>query len=146
MSQKIHFFTDDIFFKPKHKGKIRSWIEAICNQEEKKVGQLSLIFVSDEKLLKINLEYLNHDFYTDIVTFQDDEDPTKASGELYISIDRISENAKSNKCSFENELLRVIIHGTLHLMGWKDKTKSEQAEMRARENEALLLWEKISNT
>ena len=101
-----------------------------------KVGEISYIFCSDDYLLDINKTYLKHDFYTDIITF-DYTDAKKISGDLYISIDRVRDNAQELNLGFEQELHRVIIHGVLHLLGLKDKTEEEAKEMRKAEEECL---------
>jgi len=100
------------------------------------LDSLSIHLVSDEALLKINIEYLNHDYYTDIITF-DLRDETSSDAEIFISIDRVKENADTNELPFEQELLRVAIHGMLHLSGINDKTGSEKAEMRKLEEKYL---------
>ena len=104
------------------------------------MGGLNYIFCSDKELLRINQEFLGHDFYTDIVTFELSETPGKIQGEIYISIDRVKENAKKLGVSFKSELHRVIFHGALHLCGYGDKTKSEKEEMRETEDYYLELY------
>lgn len=118
------------------KNKVKSWIKSVAEKRGFKVGEISYIFCSDDYLLDINKTYLKHDFYTDIITF-DYTDATKISGDLYISIDRIRDNAQELNLSFEQELHRVIIHGVLHLLGLKDKTEEEAKEMRKAEEECL---------
>jgi len=99
-------------------------------------GPVEFIFCSDEKLLDINRKYLNHDFYTDIITFQYEQAP-EISGDIYISVDRVKENAEAFKESFDRELKRVMIHGVLHLLGFRDSTKEEKEDMRRREDELI---------
>lgn len=118
------------------KNKVKSWIKSVAEKRGFKVGEISYIFCSDDYLLDINKTYLKHDFYTDIITF-DYTDAKKISGDLYISIDRIRDNAQELNLSFEQELHRVIIHGVLHLLGLKDKTEEEAKEMRKAEEECL---------
>ncbi|MFA6200771.1 MAG: rRNA maturation RNase YbeY [Bacteroidales bacterium] len=118
------------------KNKIKSWIKSVVEQRGWKTGEISYIFCSDEYLLNVNQTYLNHDYFTDIITF-DYTDATKVSGDLFISIDRVRDNAQELNLSFEQELHRVIIHGVLHLLGLKDKTKEEAKEMRKAEEECL---------
>ena len=108
----------------------------------KKVGEIGYMFCSDNYLIEVNRSYLNHDTYTDIITF-DYVEGDLVSGDIMISIDRVKENAVTFNTSFENELHRVIIHGVLHLLGQGDKTKDEAAMMRKREAEALDLWNTI---
>lgn len=133
----ISFFEEEIAFKIKDKRKIKNWITAVCKSYKKKVGEINYIFCDDEYLLKVNNEYLSHNFYTDIITFNQSESDTIIEGELYISIDRVKENANDIDAIFEQELKRVIIHGILHLIGYNDKSKEEEKEMRALENKHL---------
>lgn len=115
---------------------LKKWIETIVNNHNKELGDISYIFCSDEQLLEINKEYLNHDYYTDIITF-DYSEAELVSGDMFISIDRIKDNAKALKVTYQEELHRVIIHGVLHLLGFKDKTESESQKMRQLEDESL---------
>ncbi len=115
---------------------LKKWIETIVNNHNKELGDISYIFCSDEQLLEINKEYLNHDYYTDIITF-DYSEAERISGDMFISIDRIKDNAKALKVPYQEELHRVIIHGVLHLLGFKDKTESESQKMRQLEDESL---------
>ncbi|WMJ71988.1 rRNA maturation RNase YbeY [Cytophagaceae bacterium ABcell3] len=142
-SEKILFFSEDIDFRYKEKQKTRKWINTIVSQENKKLRSLNIIFCSDSFLLSINQEYLQHDTYTDIITFEYSEDDTYIEGDIYISIDRISENAKNLDNTFETELKRVIIHGVLHLCGYADKTEKEQQEMRTKEDISLQIFNTI---
>lgn len=105
------------------------WLTKVCSQENKKLAEVSLIFTSDDYLLNINQRYLNHDYYTDIITFDYSEDDF-ISGDLFISIDRVRDNASINQVDFYNELNRVIVHGVLHLCGYKDKLPTEEVLMR----------------
>ena len=117
---------------------IKEWFEATAKAEGKHIGALNYIFCDDEYLIKINVEFLNHDTYTDIITFDycvGDE----LISDIYISTERVAENAKEYKESFENELHRVLIHGLLHLCGYKDKTEEEASLMREKENYYLSL-------
>lgn len=117
---------------------LKQWIKAIVENNKKEVGDISYIFCSDEQLLEINKEFLNHDYYTDIITF-DYSETDVVSGDLFISIERIKDNAKTLKTSYQEELHRVIIHGVLHLLGYKDKTEEESENMRKLEDECLLI-------
>lgn len=117
---------------------LKRWIKAIVENNKKEVGEISYIFCSDEQLLEINKEFLNHDYYTDIITF-DYSETDVVSGDLFISIERIKDNAKTLKTSYQEELHRVIIHGVLHLLGYKDKTEEESENMRKLEDECLLI-------
>ncbi len=108
--------------------------------EKEALWSLTYVFCSDEYLLGINKEYLKHDYYTDIITFNLANPEQPVEGEIYISLDRVKENAKNIGQSYNNELHRVIFHGALHLCGFKDKTKEEQATMRRKEDEYLNLY------
>ncbi|HIP31979.1 MAG TPA: rRNA maturation RNase YbeY [Crocinitomicaceae bacterium] len=114
-----------------------SWLFVVCEEERQELGNLNLIFCSDDYLLQINKKHLNHDYYTDIITF--DYTDEVVSGDLFISIDRVRENAKTNSVEFLKELYRVIVHGTLHLLGYADKSASEAALMRQLEDKYLLI-------
>ena len=115
------------------------WVKKVIQAHGKEAGSLSFIFVSDEELLQINREYLNHDYYTDIITFEYQEFPG-ISGDLFISTERVTENAEDRKCDFQEEMRRVMCHGLLHLLGFKDKSPSELAEMRSLEERGLELF------
>ena len=134
----ISFSNDNITFNLKRKSELKSWIRSVIEKEKYVLGNLSYTFVSDESLLKINIDYLKHNTYTDIITFNYNEDK-KVSGEIFISVDRVKENAKKFDVNFEEELHRVIIHGVLHLCGYKDKTKADSDLMRKKENASLRL-------
>ncbi len=123
---------------------IEKWIISVVRNYDKEVGELNYIFCSDNYLLKINKEYLNHNYFTDIITF-DYSVGDMVSGDLFISLDTVRDNAETYKCTFDNELYRVIIHGVLHLIGFNDKTDAQQEEMTAKENEALSMLSSISN-
>ena len=138
----ITFSTQDVAFNLKNKMAIKKWIASLIKSHGKKVGEIGYMFCSDNYLIEVNRSYLNHDTYTDIITF-DYVEGDLVSGDIMISIDRVKENAVTFNTSFENELHRVIIHGVLHLLGQGDKTKDEAAMMRKREAEALDLWNTI---
>ncbi|MDR2038808.1 MAG: rRNA maturation RNase YbeY [Bacteroidales bacterium] len=140
----IRFFSDGITFHLKDKRKIQHWLKTVASEEEKQIGDISYIFVSDKRILEINQQFLQHDYYTDIITF-DDSDNKKISGEMYISIDTVSSNAKEYQAEFHNELLRVIVHGLLHLCGYNDKTEKGQEEMRHIETKYLNVLESTSS-
>ncbi len=134
----IAYFSEDIDFDIENPDTISGWIESVIQAEQKKLIQLNFIFCSDTYLHQINLEYLDHDTFTDIITFPY-SDPPKIHGDIFISIDRITENADQFKTSFSDELHRVIIHGVLHLCGYGDKLPEEKTLMTQKENEALQL-------
>ena len=132
----IRFFSDGISFQPEGKRKIANWLKQVIVGEGKKVGSLSYIFVSDEIILEINKKFLQHDYYTDIITFDNSGNDT-VSGEMYISVDTVNSNAKDYQVEFRNELLRVMVHGALHLCGYNDKTEDDQLKMRNAETRYL---------
>ena len=115
------------------------WIENVINSENKSLGEISYIFCDDEYLLEINKQYLNHDYYTDIISFDYTENEF-VSGDIFISIDRVKENASDYGVSFDNELKRVVIHGILHFCGYKDKSQDEERMMRLKEEEKINLF------
>ena len=117
----IYFHNEDSPYVLSGKTKIKSWLKSTIEHYKKSIGTINIVFCSDQHLLVINKEYLNHDYYTDLITFNFCENKT-ISGDLFISIDRIKDNSKKNKLLFVNELHRVIIHGVLHLCGFNDKT------------------------
>lgn len=111
----------------------KKWLEEIILSEEKKIGDINYIFCDDEYLLKINQDYLQHDYYTDIITFDSVKGKT-ISGEIFVSLQRISDNASTLSKNYEEELRRVLAHGILHLCGYKDKSEAEEQEMRSKED------------
>jgi len=129
---EILFHTESIDFALSNEDNTKDWIIATITKEEKPQGNLNFIFCNDSYLHNINLEYLNHDTYTDIITFPLRQD--RIEGDIFISIDRIKENATTFNVSFDKELHRVIIHGVLHLIGYKDKSEEEQKTMRMKED------------
>lgn len=131
---KINFFTEEITYTLKHKTIIKKWIEATIVEEGFKLEELNFILCSDEYLLRINQDFLQHDDYTDVITFDNSEELKTIVGDIFISIERIKENAANFKSATLNELCRVIIHGTLHLLGYKDKTKKAKTLMTEKED------------
>ena len=119
---------------------LKTFIIGLFKREKKKVGELSFVFCSDAYLLEINKQYLKHDYYTDIITFDLSQIPGMISGEIYISVDRVRDNAQNFNVSFKEELHRVIFHGALHLCGYRDKTAKEEALMRKMEDKYLKLY------
>lgn len=140
----INFFSEDTSFQIKQKLKRKEWLKEITSLESYKILDLNYIFCSDEYLHKINLQYLDHDTYTDIITFDNSEHIGEIEGDIYISIDRIKENAKDHEVDQETELSRVLSHGLFHLLGYKDKTSSESKKMREKEEFAISLYKKIN--
>lgn len=133
----ILFFQEDIKFELTPKNKYKTWLRNIASTEGYKVKDLNYIFCSDEYLYNINLEYLDHDTYTDIITFDNSEKEFEIEGDIFVSIERIRENSKNSNTEFESELKRVLSHGLLHLMGFKDKTTEEQKVMRQMEERSI---------
>jgi rRNA maturation RNase YbeY len=136
---KIFFFLEEVSFDLKQKRKIREWIKKSADNEDFMIGSLNYIFTSDNILIQLNKEYLQHFTLTDIITFDLSEKEGELSGDIYISIDRAKENAREYKVSLKNEVGRLMIHGVLHLMGYKDKTPEEKEQMRAKEEFYLSL-------
>lgn len=134
----VNFFNEGIDFSLENPLKIINWIDTVIKDKGFVQGTINYIFCSDEYLLGINQEYLDHDTYTDIITF-DYSKSKVVSGDIFVSIDRIEENASTYHTSFQDELMRVIIHGILHLTGLKDKTDKEIKEMRKNEDHYLSL-------
>lgn len=133
--RSIQFFNEGITYTLKNKAIIRQWISNTIKSEGfKRISELSFVFCSDEYLLTVNQEYLDHDTYTDIITFDNSEDEEVISGDIFISIDRIKENAAKFKVAETDELHRVMIHGILHLCGYLDESKSAKALMTEKEN------------
>ena len=135
---EINFFSEDIDFTLAQPAVTSNWLNSIAQQEDAIIDSLNYIFCSDDYLHNINLEYLDHDTYTDIITFDQSEDDTLC-GDIFISIDRVRDNATSMNTQFSEELHRVIAHGLLHLIGYKDKTTEEAALMREKEEACLTL-------
>jgi probable rRNA maturation factor len=133
----IHFFYEETSFKAKSVGALRNWIHQSILAENQILQELNFIFCSDDYLLKMNQQYLNHDTFTDVITFDHSEQKEAIYGDIFISIDRIKENAKQFNNSFNQELYRVMIHGTLHLLGYKDKKTADKTKMTEKENEYL---------
>ncbi|MBO4875061.1 MAG: rRNA maturation RNase YbeY [Bacteroidales bacterium] len=133
----VEFFCEDVE-KPRVKYiALKKWIKEVVESHKKRVGKIAYVFCSDEFLLNMNKEYLKHDYYTDVITFDNTEDEKgKISGEIYISVDRVAENAKTYNTE-DTEIFRVIIHAVLHLLGYDDKTPDDQVKMRAAEDNCL---------
>lgn len=133
----VEFFCEDVE-KPRVKYvALKRWIKDVIEKHGKSVGSINYIFCSDEYLLGINKQYLNHDYYTDVITFDDCED-NKVAGDIYISVERVAENANTYSTG-DTEIFRVIIHAILHLLGLKDKDPEDEKIMRAAEDECLAM-------
>jgi len=139
-----NFFSENKNFKISNKKEIRTLLKEICKKENKKISFINCVFCSDNRLLEINKKYLNNTSLTDVVTFDFTTNKKTIEGDIYISIDRVKENAKKYKQLFKTELLRIIIHGLLHLIGFSDKTKEEKNTMTLKENEYLSLYNKLT--
>lgn len=131
--QKVQFYFLDRKPALKERTRLKLFIERLFIIEKKRLGNLSYIFCSDEYLLNINKDFLKHDFYTDVITFDLSSSKFEIEGEVYLSVDRIKDNAKQLGVSFKEELHRVIFHGALHLCGYKDKRKTDIVLMRKKE-------------
>lgn len=136
---KVCFFFQNVKARLTHHTLLKKYIHAVFKKEGKKLESLNYIFCTDKVLLEINRKYLKHDFYTDIITFDLSETET-VRAEIYISVDRVRENALKLGVSFKSELHRVIFHGVLHLCGYKDKNKNEKKKMRRKEEFYLALY------
>lgn len=136
----INFHVEDIDFKIQQKQKIKNWLKTVVISEGFTLGDLNYVFCSDDYLLKINIEYLAHDYLTDIITFDNSEEEGLIEGDIFISIDRVRDNAGTFQVSDSYELNRVLVHGILHLCGYPDKTDEEAKLMRSKENHYLRLF------
>jgi probable rRNA maturation factor len=130
----IGFHNQDISFKLPNPRKTTLWIKSAIKNEGFGLNQVNYIFCSDEYLREMNIEYLNHKTYTDIITFDNSDEKGQIEGDIFISIDRVRENAIKLKTEFPDELRRVLIHGILHLIGYSDKSSRKKAEMRKKED------------
>ncbi len=138
-ADKINYFTEDISFQIDAPNLKRAWVQKVVASEGFELTELNYIFCSDDYLLQINSKFLDHDTYTDIVTFDNSDSNGAIEGDVFISIQRVRENAGKLNVSFEDELSRVMIHGVLHLCGYDDKTPTEKTAMRKKEEACLSL-------
>ncbi|QCK13637.1 rRNA maturation RNase YbeY [Mangrovivirga cuniculi] len=144
MDQSISFHCEDISFDLQSENQVKEWINQMADFYDVKINDINYIFCSDKYLLDINKEYLNHDYLTDIITFDNRESENEeVESDIFISIDRVKDNADSLGLSFNEEIRRVIIHGFLHLVGFKDKTDEESDNMRLAEDNALNKYNKM---
>ncbi len=132
-------FNSEIDFKLDNEMLFSNWISRVILSENKKEGDINYIFCDDEFILEINKQYLNHDYYTDIISF-DYSVGNELHGDIFISIERVQENAEDFNVTFEEELKRVIIHGILHYCGYKDKSEDEEVVMRSKEDEKIKMF------
>jgi probable rRNA maturation factor len=137
----VNFHIEDIECMPENLNLIRHWIIQTITEHKLKTGEINIIFCSDEYLYEINQRFLQHNDYTDIITFDNSDDDNTIEGDIFISLERVSDNAWIFSTDLESELHRVIIHGILHLMGYSDKTEENKADMTKKEDSCL---EKLS--
>jgi len=136
VTEKFSFYSEIDSFQLKQPNKFIEWLLSVCKAENKEIFHVSFVFTSDEKLREINKEYLNHNYYTDVISFPLEKHPIE--GDILISIDRVRDNAQQFKVSFDNELHRVMLHGLLHFIGYNDKTTKDSKIMREKENKYLI--------
>ncbi|NIJ56163.1 rRNA maturation RNase YbeY [Dyadobacter arcticus] len=130
----LNFFSEDVDFKLSSPLKTKKWIKDASKSEGYEISILNYIFCSDDYLIEINKRYLDHDYFTDIITFDNSEEDNKIEGDIYVSVDRVMENALSFNNDFTIEMRRVLIHGLLHLVGYGDSNENEKKAMRAKED------------
>ena len=138
----IIYHAEGVRFPAIGRRETTKWIKFVVQFYGKRVGDVAYIFCSDQKILEMNKQYLQHDYYTDIITF-DYTEGNKISGDIFISIDTVKSNSEQLATGYHEELHRVIIHGILHLCGWNDKIPEDKQQMREKENEALRLRNRI---
>lgn len=139
MKAAIRYFNEGVVFRLNNPLKTKRWLQRVAEAENQSIGNLNYIFCSDRHLLKINLQFLRHHSLTDIITFQYHEEGQPLEGDIFISIPRVRDNARKFKVNFTDELHRVMAHGLLHLMGYRDKTPAEKRVMREKEASCLSL-------
>lgn len=144
-SKTIFFFFEDVSFSFQKRTLLRTWLQRVAKKEQHEIAALNYIFCSDEFLLSMNKEHLNHDTYTDIITFgYSPKGAVEITGDIFISIDRVKENAKTYQTTFQDELRRVLSHGLLHLCGYRDKSSADKTTMREKEELALALYKRMN--
>lgn len=139
MDHPIEFYSEDIDFSLSNPEQVADWIASVIEQHDFELAGLTYIFCSDDYLHQINVEYLDHDTLTDIITFDNADEEGTVEGDIFVSIDRVRDNAQTLGILFEDELHRVLIHGVLHLLGFKDKTEEQEVLMRKQEDSCLSL-------
>jgi probable rRNA maturation factor len=137
VTNNIRFFKEDIRFRLLYQKKLQQWIKRAVKSKKFQIEEINYIFCSDQHLLHLNKQFLGHDFYTDIITFDNSEEKKKISADIFISVERVKANAEKYNTAFKDELHRVLIHGVLHLLGYKDKTKKDREKMRMAEDKWL---------
>ena len=140
MAMKIDFCNEDVSYIVPQKRKIRFWLMSVIEQEQRQAGDISCVFCSDDYLVKLNNQYLSASYFTDVITF-DYSKKNFISGDIFISVDRVKENAKLYNQPYFREMCRVILHGILHLCGYKDKTETQIQQMREKEEYYLQKYE-----
>ena len=143
--KRVYFYYPEKKYRIEDRRGLKQAISELFWKERREVGRINYIFCSDEYLLLINRQYLNHDYYTDIITFDLSSDPANVVSDIYVSVDRVSENAKTLGIPRSRELVRVIFHGALHLCGYKDKSRNDISVMRRKENYYLKQYFKDSH-
>ena len=138
----VHFFNEDHDYRPDNQTKLTAWLALIASKYSFQISDLNYILCSDDFLLNINKQYLNHDYYTDIITFDNSDEEGTIEGDIFISIDRVNENATTLGIPFDEEFQRVLAHGILHLIGFNDKSESEKKVMTEKEEACLSLLHK----
>jgi rRNA maturation RNase YbeY len=132
----VYFHSEDTRFELKRKKIYKGWIKSVIDQHNKSVANINIVFCSNEYILEINKLYLNHNYHTDVITFNYNEG-IEISGDIFVSVEQVRLNCQEHNVSFQNELSRVIIHGVLHLLAYDDSTSDEQSKMRSAEDLAL---------
>jgi len=138
----ILFHSEETPYTLPHKNRHKAWIRSFFGAQDKSVGDISFIFTSNDRILQMNRQYLNHNYFTDVITF-DYSEKDLLSGDVFISIDQVRSNALAFGTAEADEVRRVMVHGVLHLAGYRDHTDKERSIMREMENDALLLWSKL---
>lgn len=132
----IHYLCENIVMPDLEQTRVQNWIRQVAAEYGFAIGDITYIFCNDERILEVNRQFLGHDYYTDIITF-DYSTPSRIAGDIYISLDTVGSNAEQLGIAFEEELKRILIHGVLHLTGQEDKTEEAHQEMTRKENLAL---------
>jgi rRNA maturation RNase YbeY len=140
MNENINFFFEDLTEPNLDYQKISVWLSSLIKKQGFTLNEINYILCSDEYLLGVNQQYLNHDYYTDIITFDNAEEEQTIESDIFVSVERVEDNAKEHKEDFNTEIIRVLAHGVLHLLGFKDKSEEEATEMRKQEEIAIQLY------
>jgi rRNA maturation RNase YbeY len=138
----IHFFCEDIDFDLEQANLLSNWLIQVATEHDAEIEDINYIFCSDTYLLEINRQYLNHDYFTDIITFDNSAEGEALLSDIFVSVDRVKDNANIQGITFEQEMHRVLVHGLLHLLGYNDKESDDQILMRQKEDACLSLLKK----